>query len=1072
MCFRKRFAVPLATLPLLSTPTLSFGQATGSEVDELALPETAEGFGVNIVAREPYFINPAALAFDKKGRLFVGAGPQYRKPAPDTPGDYVKILYDHDEDGVADEVKTFAEGFNNVQALAWKGDELWVANAPDVTVLRDLDGDDVADEYELIYTGLGHLRHGLHGFNWAPDGRLYMTQGNSRVQNHAPKAFRELMGIKSDEPDNQPLNQVFTRETYKKSYIGSWPSAEGGILRCEAGGKNLEIYSRGLRNSWDMNMDAGFNWIATDNDPGPQHDRIFMPFQDAHYGMSHPWSYDWLARDHLPTAPSIGLLPTVSGSGVGIVHYVHEHFPEKYRDTFLIGDWTNKRVYHYPTTWEGAQMKAPESFETLADAGKTQAGDLGFKARKGKALFRPTDLAVGPSGALYVAGWGAHYGSVYAPFGGADAKAKKNYGRVFRIFHETRPLLPRKQWLAPKRLKPHAEWSFEELLADLGHQIPAWRVNAQDEFVRRGPRHREDLQAALDSRKLSQGQETWAVWALARMHPREGLTAFFRLWAKPVSGASLNLRIQATRILGEAGFSSLLPDLAARLTDPEPRLRFAAALALRNLEKAPTKPGPHAPLLDAMAKEDDRLSFYAQWQTLRAMLPVPKRRALLDEERPGARLGALLSLLEEDALDKLDLLELAIDPDASVASIAQSWLKKNGGGALPGVTVTAPRRNFREPVEAALSTTVKGYEIRYALDGSEPTPQSTLYQNKPLRIEGDLTLRAALFRDGKRRSPVAEATFRRISDAEWSERVFVQELQVKSGRPYEVVEAGLQPGAKLYLDRPFDYTSIPPEVQGLTYLRTANEDKSSTGEGFLRFDLNLPATLYVAHDERLSKKPAWLDEYERTDLLVQTTDVPFRLYKLDHLGGAVTLGGNALRSGDRASMYQVFVKRTTAAGKTEATAVHALLKKEKSDLERGRRLFFGKGACIACHRLDEQGTHLGPDLSDLGLRANAEYVVRAILDPSADIIEGYQQARLRLKDGSELFGMVQGETAKSIKLFLADGSARDVPKADLAARSMLETSGMPPSYPFLLSAEETADLTAWLLTQRKPLKKK
>jgi hypothetical protein len=32
-----------------------------------------------------------------------------------------------------------------VQAMAWKGDELWVANAPDVTVLRDTDGDDEAD---------------------------------------------------------------------------------------------------------------------------------------------------------------------------------------------------------------------------------------------------------------------------------------------------------------------------------------------------------------------------------------------------------------------------------------------------------------------------------------------------------------------------------------------------------------------------------------------------------------------------------------------------------------------------------------------------------------------------------------------------------------------------------------------------------------------------------------------------------------------------------------------------------------------------------------------------------------
>ena len=156
---------------------------------------------------------------------------------------------------MAEKVTTFAEGFNNIQALAWKGDELWVANAPDVTVLRDTDGDLVADDYELIYTGLGHLRHGLHGFNWAPDGRLY-DSGQQPCAGSCAKAFRKLMGIKSDKPDNQPLNEVYTAETYKKSYIGGWPSAEGGILRCEDGGKNLEIYSRGLRNSWDMAMDT------------------------------------------------------------------------------------------------------------------------------------------------------------------------------------------------------------------------------------------------------------------------------------------------------------------------------------------------------------------------------------------------------------------------------------------------------------------------------------------------------------------------------------------------------------------------------------------------------------------------------------------------------------------------------------------------------------------------------------------------------------------------------------------------------------------------------------------------
>ncbi len=1057
------------TLLILCMAKVS-AQVDSSNVDINALPSTAEGFGINIVAREPYFINPAALAFDAKGRLFVGAGPQYRKPKPDTPGDYIKILVDNDEDGIAEEVKTFAEGFNNVQALAWKGDELWVANCPDVTVLRDTDGDDVADEYRLVFTGLGHLRHGLHGFNWAPDGRLYMTQGNSRVQEHAPMAFRKLMGVKSDKPDNQPLNQVFTRKTYKKSFIGGWPSAEGGILRCEAKGRNLEIYTRGLRNPWDMAMDTSFNWVATDNDPGPQHDRIFMPFMGAHFGMSHPWSFDWMAKEHLPSAPSISKLPTVSGSGVGVVYYTHSHFPEKYRNTFLIGDWTNKRVYHFPTTWNGAHMQSDESFETLADAGRTQAGDLGYKPQEGKSLFRPTDIAVGPSGALFIAGWGAHYGSIYAPFGGADQKAKKNYGRVFRLFHKERPLMKRRDWFTAKRKKAHAQWTFRELLDDLGEQIPAWRVAAQDELVGRGAKHRVDLIKAIESGKLSEGQETWAAWTLARVPGWPSDTLFsFGKWSKPTSKSSLNLRVQSVRILGESESDETLPFIFACLRDKEPRIRFAAALALRNLKDL--KEDAREAFLAAMTQEDDRVTFYAQWHTLRQMLEAGERRKLLADKRGGVRLGTLLSLLEEDALDKVDVNEFAIDPDERVAGIAQAWLKKNGGGILPGVTIQPPRRNFREPIEVALQPTVKGYETRFTLDGSEPSAKSTLYA-KALKVEKDLTLRAALFRDGKRRSSIAQANFHRVSDKEWNERVFLQGLKVKSGKNYEVVEMGLQPGAKVFTDREYTYGKIPPEVQGLTYIRTANDDAGSSGDQLVSFDVNIPATLYVAHDERLGKKPGWMSEYRKTDLMLNTSDVPFRLYRLDVLGGKVTLGGNLPGRGNQSSMYQVLVQRTTAGGKTTGPAVHSILKSGKTNKKHGEQVFFGKGACMACHRVGGKGQNLGPDLSDLGLRAKPDYIVRAILEPSADIIEGYQLTHLKLRDGSEVFGMVQGETAKSLKVFLADGSPRDVARGNIQKRTILETSAMPPSYAFILSTQEVADISAWLIDQRTPLKKK
>jgi mono/diheme cytochrome c family protein len=49
------------------------------------------------------------------------------------------------------------------------------------------------------------------------------------------------------------------------------------------------------------------------------------------------------------------------------------------------------------------------------------------------------------------------------------------------------------------------------------------------------------------------------------------------------------------------------------------------------------------------------------------------------------------------------------------------------------------------------------------------------------------------------------------------------------------------------------------------------------------------------------------------------------------------------------------------------------------------------GGCAACHQLDGEGGPIGPALDDLGATRDREYIRRAILDPGADIAEGYEQ---------------------------------------------------------------------------------
>ena len=100
---------------VLTLPALACGD------DDTALPIVPDGFVVDVVAREPLVRNPCVMAFDQRGRLFVGQGQQWRAPTPDTPGDRVDLLIDDDGDGTADRVHTFADGFNCIQGLGVAG---------------------------------------------------------------------------------------------------------------------------------------------------------------------------------------------------------------------------------------------------------------------------------------------------------------------------------------------------------------------------------------------------------------------------------------------------------------------------------------------------------------------------------------------------------------------------------------------------------------------------------------------------------------------------------------------------------------------------------------------------------------------------------------------------------------------------------------------------------------------------------------------------------------------------------------------------------------------------------------
>lgn len=689
--------------------------------DPDALPTVPSGFRISVFAREPLVRQPCSMAFDFQGRLFVGMGPQYRNPTPETPGDSVVLIQDTNSDGTAESGHTFATGFNAIQGLAWKGRDLWVANAPDLTIVRDLDGDDTADEYVRVYTDLGNLEHGLHGLNWAPDGRLYMSKGNSKGLTQpgriAPKPFRDLWGVTTPPgtPDNPPQETV-SAEHYRHAYHDpqdDW-GREGGILRCEDGGQQLEIVASGFRNPWDITADSGFNWLGTDNDQ-TQGDRVLMPFSGAHFGWNHPWSSHWSVAQHPPTAPVSG--PLFEGSGTGLIYCDSPQFPEPFRRVFFINDWLRKTTFVWRPDWDGALMKPAD-------------GDWTPFVDGGNALYRPTDIEVGPDGALWVLGWSSGYGAEW------DAGELTNEGRIFRIEwigSGTRPVVS-----GP--LKAVSQRSPQELIELFSEQLPTRRIDAREELLRRGDAAVVYLREALNSGKLSESAETWTAWTLGRLNPNTADTdQEFLQW---LSGEdeqlrSLNLQIQAIRILADRIHRSqterALPKTSLKgLRHAEPRLRFATVLAI---QEAADKTALTS-LLDCLAAETDRTVYYAAWQTLRRLSTHDDLKLLLEDHRPAVQLAAFLALADSGKMTEA----MAVPLESSL-TMAHLWLEKNRSGSEtllirgrpltdPKTPATAAAEEFSEsPVSVIRNLQVKS-DFAYLSRPNALRPGATVYLDR------------------------------------------------------------------------------------------------------------------------------------------------------------------------------------------------------------------------------------------------------------------------------------------------------------------------------------------------------
>ncbi len=155
------------------------------------------------------------------------------------------------------------------------------------------------------------------------------------------------------------------------------------------------------------------------------------------------------------------------------------------------------------------------------------------------------------------------------------------------------------------------------------------------------------------------------------------------------------------------------------------------------------------------------------------------------------------------------------------------------------------------------------------------------------------------------------------------------------------------------------------------------------------------------------------------------------------------------------------VRESTAEKGALMESIKALVERSdlaKPDLKLGRAMF--AKTCQRCHALYGVGEKLGPDLTGSN-RANLDYLLENIVDPSAVMAHEYRQSIVLTEDGQVITGILRGETDKAVTLQTAEAMVV-VPLVEIAERRTSEQSMMPDNQLQQFSEHEVRSLIAYL----------
>lgn len=780
--------------------------------------------------------------------------------------------------------------------------------------------------------------------------------------------------------------------------------AAGGLWRCRPDGKSLQVVARhpsALQGS--AVVDVYGHWFHAARTTAGGQLLHLTPGGDA--------------------LEAATLLDSPRSVPTGLLYYDDGQLPNAYRRWFFVADRGRAAVQGIKLADQGAGFRVTHAFDLLASDDP---------------LFRPTALATGPDGAIYIADLRSPE-TRESPFFGDG-----QLGRIYRLTWVGGPVPgePEDEPALPRR--PLDTWANPTAKALLGGDAST-RDYALHALLRVGGERGEMLH-----RIAGDAEQTIAV----RLTAFKGLDA---MWDRPASELCVThlndpepeVRRIACDLLGQHSTAKDTDTVAALerlLADAHPRVRRAAAWALATI--------------NAPASLDALISTYRTDDGKDPWLADGLIRAI---ERTGAEgLSKLLELARSGNDTHRDLavqaflvvrsraasalrLELLLDPHltleqqvAVVRAFAQDQhepplslaplLKTFQQAKLPaevvaaGVTLAAKAQQLEGPIAREL--------VERLLAQEAPTLREAALD--AIATAGLTTaLPLARVQLAERKNPVAVrvAAAKALRHASNQEAPAWQNF-LGEDEPAEVRVAVLQAWAAV--DRPAARTA----ADGL-----ANSKVGTLQQVALALLLEVPERA-TAQAERFLR-----DEWPRERL------------------GQLVDGLLALPTPPTSLINRVLVHGLKA--RTPAASVQLRqLVLAKGDAARGRTLFLHERGltCLQCHTLEGIGRAVGPDLTKRWDTATLEQFIASVLEPHKEIAPTLAATRLHVGKNTYV-GIVTSETKEHLLLQPANGDVVRLRVADITHREKLTTSLMPAELLATRSFEQVLDVFAFLMNR-------